>query len=87
MRRSVRGAGVPVEAVIDALAGGASVERILERFPVLDERDIRACLAYAVATLRRERFVRRVRVGIAESKAGLGIPDEELDGFFGENDE
>lgn len=37
--------------------------------------------------MRREQFIRLVREGLAESKAGLGIPDEELDAFFDGDDE
>jgi uncharacterized protein (DUF433 family) len=42
---------IRVKDVIDMLAGGSSVEEILEDFPDLEAEDIRACLAYAASYL------------------------------------
>jgi uncharacterized protein (DUF433 family) len=46
-RPTVRGLRVTVASVLDLLAGGMSVQEILEDYPYLEEEDIRACLEYA----------------------------------------
>ena len=43
----VRGLRVSVELVLSLLAQGVSPTEILADYPVLEEADIRACLAYA----------------------------------------
>ncbi len=43
----VRGMRITVGDVLDYLAGGMSIEEILEDFPDLTREDILACLAYA----------------------------------------
>jgi uncharacterized protein (DUF433 family) len=48
-RPCIRGMRIRVVDVLDMLAGGASKAEILADFPDLEPKDIRACLAYAVA--------------------------------------
>ncbi len=45
-----------VSLILDFLAGGTSVEEILENYPHLRREDIQACIAYG-AEMARERFV------------------------------
>jgi len=51
----VRGLRITVYDVLEYLAGGMSVEEIVEDFPDLCEEDVRACLAFAAARERRMR--------------------------------
>jgi uncharacterized protein (DUF433 family) len=51
-----RGTRVPVSVVLDNLAAGETVERIVANYPSLKPEHIRAALAYA-ADLARERIV------------------------------
>ena len=46
-RPCIRGMRIAVGDVLGWLAEGMSHEQILDEFPELTERDIRACLAYA----------------------------------------
>jgi len=55
----IRGMRITVYDVLEYLASGMSTEDILEDFPYLTEKDVRACLQYAAD---RER---RTRVGMA----------------------
>ncbi|HEY0103197.1 MAG TPA: DUF433 domain-containing protein [Brevundimonas sp.] len=50
-RPCIRGMRIRVQDVLDMLAGGASAEQILGDYPYLEPDDIRACLAYAAATI------------------------------------
>ena len=50
-RPCVRGMRIRVQDVLDMLAGGATQDEILADFPYLEADDIRACLAYAAASL------------------------------------
>ena len=43
----VKGTRMPVDFVLNLLAGGWSVGRILENYPSLKHDDVSACLAYA----------------------------------------
>ena len=43
----IRGMRITVSTVLDMLAAGESVNNILEAYPVLEEKDILACLEYA----------------------------------------
>ena len=54
----IRGMRITVYDVLSYLAGGMTPEQILEDFPELTERDIRACLAYAADRERRTLVVR-----------------------------
>jgi uncharacterized protein (DUF433 family) len=50
-RPCIRGMRIRVVDVLEMLANGIGEREILEDFPDLEEQDIRACLAYAVAQL------------------------------------
>lgn len=52
----IRGHRIWVSLILDFLANGSSVEEILQDYPLLEEADIRACIAYG-AEMSRERFV------------------------------
>ena len=43
----IRGKRYPVEAMLEYLAGGDSVETLLTEFPDLESDDILACIAFA----------------------------------------
>lgn len=43
----IGGKRYPVEAMLEYLAGGDSVETLLEEFPDLERDDILACMAFA----------------------------------------
>ncbi len=47
----IRGMRIRVVDVLEMLAGGIGENEILADFPDLEQADIRACLAYAVAQL------------------------------------
>ena len=51
----IKGTRLAVEFIIDLLAHGWSEAEILENYPGIVIEDIRACLAYASATLHAER--------------------------------
>lgn len=50
----IKGTRLAVEFIIDLLACGWSEAEILENYPGIVMEDIRACLAYASATLHKE---------------------------------
>ena len=52
----IKGHRIWVSLILDLLAGGASMEDVLEAYPGLEENDIRACIAYG-AEMARERYV------------------------------
>jgi len=52
----IKGTRIMVSVVLDNLAAGESVERILKNYPTLKPEDIQAALLYA-AELARERVV------------------------------
>lgn len=45
---AIRHLRYPVAAILEYLAAGDSTEDILQEFPDLEEKDIQACLAFAV---------------------------------------
>lgn len=47
----IRGKRYPVEAMLEYLAGGDSVETILAEFPDLEREDVLACMAFASRAL------------------------------------
>lgn len=49
----IRGMRITVYDVLDCLASGMTIEEILDDFPYLTEKDIRACLSYAADRERR----------------------------------
>ncbi len=48
----IRGTRYMVEAVLEYLAGGDTIEDVLAEFPDLDRDDVLACLAYAAASMK-----------------------------------
>jgi uncharacterized protein (DUF433 family) len=52
----IRGHRIWVSLILDFLAGGMSVEEVLEEYPGLSREDILACIAYG-AEMSRERYV------------------------------
>jgi uncharacterized protein (DUF433 family) len=50
----IKGTRITVEQILEDLAGGASVDSLLDDFPSLVEADIRAALAYAAESVRGE---------------------------------
>lgn len=52
----IRGHRIWVSLILDLLAGGASIEEILDDYPSLEEADVRACLAYG-AEMARDRYI------------------------------
>jgi len=51
---AIRGTRIAVEHILDELAGGTSIEEILEEYPRLTREAIYAALAFAADTLRAE---------------------------------
>jgi uncharacterized protein (DUF433 family) len=51
----IRGTRLAVEFVLDLLAQGWAEAEVLRNYPGLTRDDIRACLAYASATLKAEK--------------------------------
>lgn len=49
---SIRNTRYTVDAMLEYLAGGDTVEDILSEFPDLQREDILACLAYAAASMK-----------------------------------
>jgi uncharacterized protein (DUF433 family) len=49
----IRGMRITVRDVLEYLAGGMSVEELLDDFPELTVDDVRACLAYAASLIPR----------------------------------
>ena len=84
-RPKLRVSGLPVDAVLDALADGLSPERLREAQPSLSDEDVRACLAYAAEKVRKEVVLRIIRE--AEADTAPVTPDEDLDAIFGPLDE
>lgn len=52
----IRGHRIWVSLILDLMADGWSIEKILEEYPGLEEADIRACIAYG-AEMSRERYI------------------------------
>ncbi|MCI0365386.1 MAG: DUF433 domain-containing protein [Phycisphaerales bacterium] len=52
----IRGHRIWVSLILDFLAGGMTIQEILQEYPGLTEEDVRACIAYG-AEMSRERFV------------------------------
>lgn len=57
----VRGRRMAVEHVLSMLAGGDTVEVLLESYPWLEREDILACIEYAYRHVAGERFSSFVR--------------------------
>lgn len=52
-RPCIRGMRIRVTDILELMASGASEAEILADFPDLERDDLRACLAYAAASLDR----------------------------------
>jgi uncharacterized protein (DUF433 family) len=52
---TIRGLRITVDQVLRALAGGVTVEEILEEYPELEKEDIRAVLLYASELVNEEK--------------------------------
>jgi uncharacterized protein (DUF433 family) len=52
----IRGHRIWVSLILDLLAGGVTVPRILAEYPQLTEEDVLACIAYG-AEMARERYL------------------------------
>ena len=52
----IRGHRIWVSLVLDLLAGGSTVEQLLEQYPGIEDADVLACIAYG-AEMSRERYV------------------------------
>lgn len=48
----IRGLRYPVESMLEYLAGGDTVEDLLEQFPDLERDDILACIHFAAKSMR-----------------------------------
>lgn len=51
---AIKGTRIPVELILDELAGGTTFEELLEEYPRLTLDAIQAALAFAADTLRAE---------------------------------
>lgn len=49
---SIRNKRYPVESILEYLAGGDTIEDILEEFEDLEYEDILACLSYATMSIK-----------------------------------
>lgn len=49
---TIRNTRYTVESILEYLAGGDTVEDLLEEFQDLDKEDILACIAYASASMK-----------------------------------
>ena len=54
-KATIRGLRITVDQVLRALAGGVTVEEILEEYPELEKEDIRAVLLYASELVNEEK--------------------------------
>lgn len=52
----IRGHRIHVSMILDYLAGGMSIEEILEAYPSIEREDVFACIAYG-AEMSRDVFV------------------------------
>ncbi len=48
----IKGTRVPVDLIVDKLAGGRTIEQLLKSYPHLVAEDIYACLAFAAASVK-----------------------------------
>jgi uncharacterized protein (DUF433 family) len=48
----IRNTRYMVEAILEYLAGGDAIEDILAEFPDLEQDDVFACIAYAIASMK-----------------------------------
>ena len=48
----IRNTRYMVEAILEYLSGGDAIEDVLAEFPDLERDDVRACIAYATASMK-----------------------------------
>ena len=48
----ITGTRIPVDLIVDKLAGGRTIEQLLKSYPHLVADDIYACLAFAAASIK-----------------------------------
>ncbi|MFQ5891731.1 MAG: DUF433 domain-containing protein [Candidatus Methanofastidiosia archaeon] len=53
----IKGTRIPVDAILKRMAMGMTVKEILEDYPNLTQKDIKAALEYAAAILRGEDII------------------------------
>ena len=53
---TIRGLRITVEQILKALAGGVTVEELLDDYPELEREDIHAVLLYAAELANKERI-------------------------------
>ena len=51
----IRGLRISVDQILKALAGGVTIEELLEDYPELEREDIQAALLYAADLVNEER--------------------------------
>jgi uncharacterized protein (DUF433 family) len=51
---AIKNTRISVELILDELAGGTSIEELLEEYPHLTRESVYAAIAFAADTLRRE---------------------------------
>jgi uncharacterized protein (DUF433 family) len=56
----IKGTRITVELILDKLAGGASVEWVLDAYPHIKREDILEALRYAKAVLTNEEIIEAV---------------------------
>ena len=54
---TIRGMRITVEQILRALAGGVTVNELLQDYPELEKEDIQAVFAYAVNLVDEEQFL------------------------------
>lgn len=52
----IRGHRIWVSLILDFMAGGMTVQELLDNYPGLEEADVLACIAYG-AEMARERYI------------------------------
>lgn len=52
---AVRGTRITVEYILEQLAGGWTLDELIDAHPALDEEAIRAALRFAAESMKRER--------------------------------
>ncbi|MBI4688296.1 MAG: DUF433 domain-containing protein [Nitrospirae bacterium] len=53
---TIRGLRITVEQILTALAGGVTIEELLDDYPELEREDIQAALLYASELVNEERI-------------------------------
>lgn len=51
----IRGKRIAVEHILGMIAAGSTVDEILEGYPFLEDKDIKACMTYAHRLVSHER--------------------------------